>query len=63
MFGANDCYCRTKNTLQKWTVLKTVKNCAYLAPEGLGGGYSLGGVKSSLQGALATQGPKYGKIK
>ena len=42
MFGANDCYCRTKNTLQKWIVLKTVKNCAYLAPEGLGG-YGLGG--------------------
>ena len=38
MYGANDCYCRTKNTLQNWTVSKTVKNYAYLAADGLGGG-------------------------
>ena len=37
MYGANDCYCRTKNTSQNWTVSKTVKNYAYLAADGLGG--------------------------
>ena len=55
MYGANDCYCRTKNTLQNWTVSKTIKNYAYLAADGLGGGYSLGGGLKKLTPGLSSK--------